>query len=401
MNQSAHGHKKKIGLYLGVKPHSGGMFQYSQSILEALSELNDLYDVVIVYDKRDKNWRPILSRFKLSGITLDNANFWRLIIEAFTVFRVPAKIARYLGKRFNPLLREILAINCDLWIFPSQDSLTYQVAMPTIGTIHDLMHRYESDFPEVGGFFRRKAREHRLKNIAKFCSGILVDSNVGKTHVLESYGTSEHNIHVLPYVYPGYLTDTFERLDFDSYYQLPAKFLFYPAQFWEHKNHFRLLEAIKLVSKRIPDVKIVFSGGVQYGFKKIKEKINSLGLNSIVMIIGHIPDSEMSGFYRRARALVMPTFFGPTNIPPLEAMLIGCPVLVSGIYGMKEQCRDAAIYFDPKSVDDIATAILRIWSDDQLAKKLKSIGFDVSALNNQKIFNQTLSKIININLKKY
>jgi len=49
--------------------------------------------------------------------------------------------------------------------------------------------------------------------------------------------------------------------------------------------------------------------------------------------------------------MIMPTFFGPTNIPPLEAIAVGCPVAVSNIYGMPHQLGDAALYFNPTRVE--------------------------------------------------
>jgi glycosyltransferase involved in cell wall biosynthesis len=79
-------------------------------------------------------------------------------------------------------------------------------------------------------------------------------------------------------------------------------------------------------------------------------------------------------FYRRARALVMPTFFGPTNIPPLEALSCGCPVAVSNIYAMPEQLGDAALYFDPASPSEIASALERLWRDDALCARLREQG---------------------------
>ena len=82
----------------------------------------------------------------------------------------------------------------------------------------------------------------------------------------------------------------------------------------------------------------------------------------------------MPEFYRRARAMVMPTFFGPTNIPPLEAFALGCPVAVSNIYGIPEQVGDAALLFDPNSVEEIADCIERLWQDDALCASLISKG---------------------------
>jgi glycosyltransferase involved in cell wall biosynthesis len=104
----------------------------------------------------------------------------------------------------------------------------------------------------------------------------------------------------------------------------------------------------------------------------------------------------MAALYRSARGLIMPTFFGPTNIPPLEAFATGCPAAVSNIYDMPAQVGDAALLFDPHSIPEIVNVIERMWTDDHLIKQLKIDGQKQSQLWNQVKFNGRLKKIIEI-----
>jgi glycosyltransferase involved in cell wall biosynthesis len=90
----------------------------------------------------------------------------------------------------------------------------------------------------------------------------------------------------------------------------------------------------------------------------------------------------------------MPTFYGPTNIPPLEAMALGCPVAASKIYGMPEQLGDAALFFDPRSIEGIAQAMKVLWQDDNLCAELSQKGTARSLRWNQSHFNQRLHEII-------
>ena len=62
----------------------------------------------------------------------------------------------------------------------------------------------------------------------------------------------------------------------------------------------------------------------------------------------------------------MPTFYGPTNIPPIEAATLNCPVLVSDIYGMKDQMEDYAIYFNPLDFNSISVAIDKLLTKSYL-----------------------------------
>jgi glycosyltransferase involved in cell wall biosynthesis len=99
-----------------------------------------------------------------------------------------------------------------------------------------------------------------------------------------------------------------------------------------------------------------------------------LGLDEQIHYLGYVPDQDMSALYAEAAALLMPTFFGPTNIPVLEAWAFGCPVVTSDIRGVREQADDAAILVDPASAESIADGICRIWTDATLAGHLAELG---------------------------
>ena len=101
---------------------------------------------------------------------------------------------------------------------------------------------------------------------------------------------------------------------------------------------------------------------------------HKFGLENDVHYLGYLPDEDMSAIYAEAAGLVMPTFFGPTNIPVLEAWAFGCPVLTSDIRGVREQVGRAGILVDPRSVAAIANGIYRLWTDDALAGRLAELG---------------------------
>jgi glycosyltransferase involved in cell wall biosynthesis len=104
------------------------------------------------------------------------------------------------------------------------------------------------------------------------------------------------------------------------------------------------------------------------------------GVADQIHVLGFVNDDELAALYAGARALVMPTFFGPTNIPLLEAWALGCPVLTSDIPGVREQMGDAALLVDPRRVDLIADGIRRLWTDDALRTSLAHRGAQRLAL---------------------
>ena len=384
---------KKIGIFLNVDPSGGGTFQYAQSVVEALNSLDqNLYQVKVAYGNPE--WIKVLSKHDFKKIHLKNAYLGKFISDLFMAFLIPGVICRLLSRFLNPLVKELIKIDCDLWIFPGQESISYQVPGKVISTIHDLMHKYEPEFPEVNSKFRYFIRENRYKNIIKNSTVVLVDSVIGKKQVIESYNPKKMNIIIMPFIAPKYIHNENERNDFDKVYILPDKFIFYPAQFWLHKNHYNLLDAIKIVKEDFSDIFLVLSGGKNHLYDEIYRYADNLGIQRNILFAGYIPDEDFRGFYLRARALIMPSFFGPTNIPPLEAMATGCPSAISNVYAMKEQSGDAAIYFNPNSSSEIADQIIKLWNNDDLCAEISKNGLKKSKLNNQEHFNERLTRIL-------
>ena len=108
----------------------------------------------------------------------------------------------------------------------------------------------------------------------------------------------------------------------------------------------------------------------------VKEYICENNLEENVTILGYVDNECMAALYKHAVALVMASVIGPTNIPQLEAFLLGCPVLVSDVYAVSEQVGDAALLFDPYDYHDIAKQIERIWTDDELRNELIDKGYE-------------------------
>ena len=230
--------------------------------------------------------------------------------------------------------------------------------------------------------------------MVKCSRGILVDSNIGKQQLVESYDVQPDRVHVLPTIPPKYIYSDRVPDNFNSRYSLPEKFIFYPAQFWSHKNHESLIKAIAALKHNLPDLKLVFVGSKKNGYDAAFKLVCDLGLKDSILFLGYVLNEDITEIYRRARAMVMPTFFGPTNIPPLEAFALGCPVAVSRIYGMPEQVGDAALLFDPGAVDEIADTIHRLWTDDSLCKLLKEKGLKKASAWGQPQFNNRLEEIV-------
>lgn len=384
---------KKLGLFLSVAPYSGGMFQYCQSILNAAAALPaDKYSLVVCYT--DPDWAPFLKNYSIPAEYVPFARHTPKLAKLSTLIRFPTILTRQIIGIFSTVAHTLKKKECDLWFFPAQDPWSYLFPVPSLGTVHDLMHRYERRFPEVSSRGRYWYREAHFKRLCRLCRGVVVDSETGKKQVTESYGISNDRVAVLPYVPAPHIYEAPCPPDFEARYKLPPRFFVYPAQFWPHKNHLRLIEALAKLKTDFPDIALVLIGAFNHAFEDVRKRVQELDLAQNVQFIGTVQDEYLPEFYRRARALVMPTFFGPTNIPPLEAFALGCPVAISDIYGMPEQTGAAALRFDPTSINNLADCMRSLWKDDSLCNHLIDEGRKRSEQWNREAFNKGFSDII-------
>jgi len=160
---------------------------------------------------------------------------------------------------------------------------------------------------------------------------------------------------------------------------LNTKFFLYVGNAYPHKNLERLVEAFALFCypefisgshrNKIPkqvrnDTGLVLVGKEDYFYKRLKEKIQKMGLEESIVFYGNATDEELVGLYKNALALVMPSVMEGFGLPVLEAMANTCLVLAADIPALREICADAAIYFDPFAVTDIAKKMREVCFND-------------------------------------
>jgi len=197
--------------------------------------------------------------------------------------------------------------------------------IPMLNTVWDLGHRHYPEFEEfsLGGKFQK--REYFYNHVLARSSHVIVDGEKTKAELVAFYGVQASRITPLglfpqPYQHMCGLTC------------LKEQFVFYPAQFWEHKNHEVLVKSFELIKPKYPNLKLVFSGADKGSMKKIKNLVDKLGLNQTVLFVGFVSAEEMAMYYHHASVTAFPSKLGYTNLPPLESLLSGTPVIVSDVH---------------------------------------------------------------------
>jgi glycosyltransferase involved in cell wall biosynthesis len=379
----------RIGIHPALKRQDGGIYQYTVTMLHALRDWT--VGALAGYERcRDE--------FVIFAHDPGHEALRLLAGPAWTIrtFRPPwAPQGRPEGgrpldptrpRRQDDMRRWLLQCGVELMIYPSPHRLSFEAGVPFIMAIHDVQHRLQPEFPEVSADGEALRREYLFRNAVRRATLLLADSDVGREDILNCYGecgVTPERICVLPFL-PACPTDAaraeLHRQRAARRHGLPPRYLFYPAQFWPHKNHVRIVEALGILKRSCGyDVPMVLTGSTtdpihERTFAELQSLAEHWGVSSQVHAVGNVSDEEVAGLYAGAVALVMPTFFGPTNIPVLEAWALGCPVLTSDIRGIREQTGDAALRVDPRSAVAIADGIHKLWTDTELRQELATRG---------------------------
>ncbi len=275
----------------------------------------------------------------------------------------------------------------ELVFSPIYNTFLVELGLPTVIAVHDVQHLIQPHFPESTDRGLWERSEYVLRNAARSATTMIVaESETGRDDLLEcygAYGLSSDRIAIIPYTIPPHLrvdARDEEQQRVRAKYPLPERYLFYPAYFFQHKNHARLIEALGLLKLRTGErIPLVLSGA--YGdaestrtYRDMMLTAGRAGVADQLTYLGFVPDEDMTGLYAGAAALVMPSFFGPTNVPLIEAWAMGCPVVTSDIRGIRQMCGDAALLVAPGSADAIAIAMESVWNDALLAAELADRG---------------------------
>jgi glycosyltransferase involved in cell wall biosynthesis len=380
----------RIALFLENSPaEGGGGFQQSLSAVESLVLRNATEHEFVVFTPFERTRRRLLKhgiaaiRYKCRVVRLIDR--WSATVLGNSVIRRLRRLGlRRLGRHLDALLDDH---GVDLVVLTAMAEAVLRIGdHPFIVTVWDISHRDYPEFPD--GFANRvfERREWALRATLTRALAVIVDSTFGARCIAGLYHVDPGRIIVLPYLpshavrchanESGLATADGVRRKYD----LPARYVFYPAFFAEHKNHLYLLEGLVELERRHGiTLHAVFCGGDPIDQKRVERQVMALGLGARVRILGYVPDEDIPALYQGALALVMPTYTGPSNIPPLEAVELGCPVIYSDLPAFREQMGEAAIYCDLADVSNLSDHLAALVADPALVDRFRQAGFKLAA----------------------
>jgi glycosyltransferase involved in cell wall biosynthesis len=262
------------------------------------------------------------------------------------------KLLKTVGLRYGQFERSLIKESVSLVYFLSPNPLALDlVDTPMITTVWDLGHRDIPEFVEISGDRHYEEREFFYRQTIPKSFRVIVDTDRTAERIQAIYGVLENRIIVqgLGVVQPAVP----KRMNGTG-----SQFFLYPAQFWPHKNHVNLIDAFKLSTVIEPDLKLLLVGSDRGTLKEIRRLVNDLGLDSNVKFLGTISNDELENLYQTASLMIFPSFFGPDNLPPLEAISFQCPVAATDHPGSREQFKNGIPLFDPTNIAQMSQVIL-------------------------------------------
>lgn len=235
-------------------------------------------------------------------------------------------------------------------------------SIPTLAWIADFQHRHLPDMFGRGQYLKRELGYNALVRCA---TKIQVSSEDARRDCEAFYPKSRGKIEVLPFavrIGEDAWMESPERVI--KTYNLPKSYILLPNQFWKHKNHLAVLEALRILKSRGNKVTIVATGNLrdnrdpQYT-SSIINFINNYSLQEYFILLGPVPFNDVYPLMRGAVAVLNPSLFEGWSTTVEEAKSLGVPLILSDLNVHREQSPIHCLYFNPHDYHELADILIK------------------------------------------
>ncbi len=232
--------------------------------------------------------------------------------------------------------------------------------VPSVVTMHDVCYR---TFPRMFSATERAIYGVKYRNACKYSDKIIAISQSTKDDVLKYFDVEPEKVEVLyqainPQFYGSIKPHRAQKIV--QQYGVMGDFMLYVGSINSRKNLLGIIKAFASLDRghRVPLV--VIGRGREYKERCMREAVR-LKVQSEIKIIENVHSMEtLQAFYSQAQLMVYPSFYEGFGLPVTEAILSGCPVITSNVSSLPEAGGSAALYVEPSSVEQIASAMIKI-----------------------------------------
>lgn len=286
---------------------------------------------------------------------------------------------------FQPLLElaapdrtSLRRLGADVLFSPLGTAAFHETGLPHVVVAYDFQ---DLVYP---AFFEADERRRRIefRGDLRRADRVVAISEATKLMAVERVHVPAERISVLPPV-AGRLRSALDPRDalarLDALGLFRVEYALYPANFWPHKNHERLLAAAARIARETPDFVLVLCGALDEAREALRARVEAAGLADKIRVLPYLDEPDTTALIEGAELLVFPSLFEGFGIPVLEAMALETPVACSDLPALLELAGDAALFFDPADEAGIAQSILRLWTEDETRDRLVAKGLKRAA----------------------
>jgi glycosyltransferase involved in cell wall biosynthesis len=290
------------------------------------------------------------------------------------------KIKNKILSRFNLSIYRANAsknLEVDLVFSPFSAPTYAQKNIPLVTIVYDLQHI------EYPWFFSSQERQHRtafLNDLVRKSQKIVCISDFTRQSFIQELNVQSDKIVVIPICIHERLPNLTHQTKDRHLIRLgiaERKYLFYPANYWQHKNHRFLLVAYGIYKSQFPNnyLDLVFTGALEDEECQLKAAATLMGLSENVHFLGFLNDEELAAVWQGSSCLIFPSLYEGFGIPMLEAMNFGKPILCSNAGSLPEVGFDAALYFNPRKLDEIVDCLAKVTNNEVVVTELVNKGY--------------------------
>ena len=295
------------------------------------------------------------SQSSISGIDESVVRYQKWSPSLSPFGRLLSKVRKGPPRSHERLLPQVLASeSIDLVWFLAPNQVIEQVRdIPFVMTVWDLAHREVQGFPEFNSGRGWAQRESwYTQNIGRAFHVVTDSAHTGKS-LERIYGLYPHNWSAVGLPFPPEVT-----IDDSRAKEIQLPYFYYPASFWPHKNHKVLIDALVLLEDTQPC--LVFTGTDEGMEGALKRYAREKGLENRVKFLGRVTDAEVQGLISQSLGVLMPSMLGPTNYPPLEALRLGVPSVVSTAHHFDEIPKGGLVEIEPGNAQQWGKEMTRL-----------------------------------------
>ncbi len=391
----------KIGIYLEGSPRmGGGFFQSLKSslLLLGIKKYNSQIEIVIT----DKNTEDYLIKKKIKNKLFHLNIIYKYLSQLFEIDLLKDLFHKI--KINHPFYNFIKRNKFDIIIFLGPSEMCkFCKDVAFISNIWDLDHKKNSQFPEhnLDNVYEKKDKLYREINSRAF--KIIVPHKSNKDDLINFYKADKEKvitqnfIPMLPTIYSENKKDKELYKKLFNNFKLPANkiIIFYPAQFWAHKNHKYIIDTAEILKKTNNNkFFFVFCGGNKGNFELIENLIKEKKLENFIKILNFINDEEVISLYLNTQGVVMPTYCGPTNLPIYESFFFKKVIFYTKDLIKDDLIKNHIIEIDISSPNDFSKK-LEIYSDKAKLDEIVDKNFKYyNSVCNENDFQKNYEKIL-------